>query len=152
MQKMQNMGFHFSRHLCVFLGCLCIILVNSGCLNYRIVRQMQGIEIEDPTEEFVAGISTISEVLTRLGAPAEVLSIEQKDLLIYERFLLYENRLSLGIPLLDVVFGGSADISAYGSLTRYDTLAFFFTPDGLLDHVVFEKGSETPYIKTLLSK
>ena len=152
MQKMQNMGFRFRKHLGVFLGCLCIILVNSGCLNYRIVRQIQGVEIEDPTEEFVTGISTISEVLTRLGAPAEVLSIEQKDLLIYERFLLYENRLSLGIPLLDVAFGGSADISAYGSLTRYDTLAFFFTPEGLLDHVVFEKGSATPYIKTLFSK
>ena len=149
---MQNMGFRFRKHLGVVLGCLCILLGNSGCLSYRIVRQIQGTEIEDPSEEFAAGISTISEVLTRLGAPAEVLSIEQKDLLIYERSLLYENRLSLGIPLLDVALGGSADISAYGSLTRYDTLAFFFTPDGLLDHVVFEKGSAAPYIKTLLSK
>ena len=136
----------------VLLGCACIALWFTGCISYRIVRQLQGVEIQDPAGEFSIGMSTMGEVLEKLGAPAEVLSIENKDLLIYERSLLYENRLSLGIPLLDTVFGGSADLSAYGSLTRHDTLAFFFSPEGILDHWVFEKGSDTPYIRTLLSK
>jgi len=149
---MLNSAFPFNKHMAVTIAFLCLALMSTGCLNYRIIRQVEGSEILDPAVPFVEGVSTMAEVLDLLGAPNEVVSIQNKDLLIYEQSLLYENRLSLGIPLLDIAFGGSADISAYGGLTRYDTLAFFFDPHGVLDHMVFEKGSEKPYFRTLFSK
>lgn len=146
------MDFLFKKYTGFFLTCLCVALLLNGCLTYRIIRQIEGTEVLDPGDGFTVGVSTMAEVLTILGAPDEVLSVENKDLLIYERSLLYENRFSLGIPVLDVAAGGSFDVSAYGSLTRYDTLAFFFTPQGVLDQLVFEKNSREPYLRTLFSK
>ena len=152
MPRMPNTDFHFKKTTAVLTGCLCLMLANVGCINYRIVREVEGDKIQDPAARFAAGVSTMDEVLRQLGAPKEVISIQNKDLLVYQRALLYENRLSFGIPLLDIAFGGNADISAYGGLKRYDTLTFFFDTKGVLDAMVFEKGSETPYFRTLFSQ
>jgi hypothetical protein len=129
-----------------------LFVLPVGCLSYRYTRQINGVEINDPGDAFIAGQTTLGEVLSILGAPDDIVSLERKDLLIYERSLSLENRFSLGIPVFDVIFGGSVDVAASGELTRYDTLAFFFKPDGTLEHVVFDKGSSSPYLKTLLSK
>jgi hypothetical protein len=43
------------------------------------------------------------------------------------------------------------DFSASGTLVRYDLLLLFFTRDGILTKVVIEKGSQHPYLKTILS-
>jgi hypothetical protein len=152
MQKMLNMAFHFKRHCTLLLGEVLMALFLTSCITYRIERETNGMELHDPGDKFQIGISTMGDVLSKLGAPVDLLSIENHDLFIYKRSLLFENRLSLGLPVLDLPVGGSADVSAYGSLTRYDTLVFFFTPDGVLDHMVFEKGSSKPYLRTLLSQ
>jgi hypothetical protein len=152
MQKMLNTAFRSKRYFVLLLANFCISLLFTNCITYRIDREINGIELHDPGDNFHIGTSTMGNVLSKLGAPAEVLSIENQDLFIYERSLLYENKLSLGLPLLDIVVGGSADLSASGSLTRYDTLAFFFSPDGILDYMVFEKGSSKPYLRTLFSQ
>ena len=73
-----------------------------------------------------------------------------KDVLIYRRSLLAQSGLSFGIPLADIWIS-SFDISAYGRLVRYDLLLLFFTPDGILIEIVIEKGSQHPYLKTILS-
>ena len=67
--------------------------------------------------------------------------------------LLYqESGLSLGVPVLDVAVGGGVEISAAGGLARYDTLTFWFNPQGTLQDIVFEKASDRSYLKTLFSK
>jgi hypothetical protein len=152
MLKMLNMACHFKKYCALLLGGVLIASLLSGCITYRIDRQTKGAELHDPGDKFRIGTSTMDDVLLKLGAPTDVFSIENNDLLIYQRSLLYENRISLGIPLFDIAAGGSADISAYGSLTRYDSLVFFFRPDGVLDHMVFEEGSSKPYLRTLFSK
>ena len=152
MQKMQNTAFHFKKCCTLLLGGVLISLFLTNCITYRIEREINGVELQDPGDKFSIGLSTMGDVLSILGAPVDLLSIENHDLFIYRRSMLYENRLSLGLPVLDLPLGGSADVSAYGSLTRYDTLVFFFRPDGILDHMVFEKGSAKPYLRTLLSQ
>ena len=149
---MLNMAFRFKRCCTLLLGGVLIALFLAGCITYRIEREINGVELDDPGDKFRIGSSTMRDVLSKLGAPVDLLCIENHDLFIYKRSLLYENRLSLGLPVLDFPVGGSADFSAYGSLTRYDTLVFFFRPDGVLDHMVFEKGSSKPYLRTLLSQ
>ena len=149
---MLNMAFHFKRYCTLLLGGVLMALFLTSCITYRIERETNGVELHDPGDKFRIGTSTMGDVLSDLGAPADLLSLENYDLFIYKRSLQYENRLSLGLPVLDLPVGGSADVSAYGSLTRYDTLVFFFRPDGILDHMVFEKGSNKPYLKTLLSQ
>jgi hypothetical protein len=129
-----------------------IVLSLSGCLSYQYERRVEGIEINDPADAYPLGKTTLREVLLILGAPDEVYSLDNTDLLVYQRSLVQESGLSLGIPVLDVVMGGSIDISARGALTRYDTLIFWFNPQGTLEDVVFEKASSRPYLKTLFSK
>jgi hypothetical protein len=146
------MAFHSKPFYSLLLGGALIVAFLSGCITYRIDRAVNGAELHNPGDTFLVGTSTIGDVLLNMGAPADILSTDNHDLLIYERSLLYENRLGVGIPLFDIAAGGSADVSTYGSLTRYDSLVFFFKPDGILDRMVFEKGSNTPYLKTLFSE
>jgi hypothetical protein len=129
-----------------------VILSISGCLSYQYERRVEGIEINDPIDAYPLGKTTLSEVLLSLGAPDEVYSLDNTDLLVYQRSLIQESGLSLGIPVLDVAMGGSINISATGALTRYDNLILWFNPQGTLEDMVFEKASSRPYLKTLFSK
>ena len=142
----------FNYRLVIFAVLGSIVLSLSGCLSYQYERRVEGIEINDPADAYPLGKTTLREVLLSLGAPNEVYSLDNTDLLVYQRSLVQESGLSLGIPVLDVVMGGSIDISARGALTRYDTLIFWFNPQGTLEDVVFEKASSRPYLKTLFSK
>jgi hypothetical protein len=129
-----------------------VVLSLSGCLSYQYERRVEGIEINDPADAYPLGKTTLSEVLLSLGAPDTVYSLDNTDLLVYQRSLMQESGLSLGVPVLDLALGGSIDISATGALTRYDTLIFWFDPQGMLEDMVFEKASSRPYLKTLFSK
>ncbi len=126
-----------------------LILGLSGCISYQYERYTYGVPIQDPGDQYPLMETTISDVLVKLGAPDQVFSLDNKDLLVYRRSLLQENSLSVGFPVLDIATGGSIDVSASGGLTRSDVLTFFFNTDGLLVDVVFEKGTEAPYLKTL---
>ena len=143
------MGYHFKHRFTMLVG-ICIFLVClSGCLSYQYERRVEGTEINDPGDAYPLGKTTIGDVLSRLGAPQEVHSLDNSDLLVYQRSLYQESGLSLGIPVLDVVAGGRIDISASGALTRYDTLTFWFNSQGTLEDIVFEKASLRPYFRTL---
>jgi hypothetical protein len=122
----------------------------TGCISYRFVRGTEGRSIPPLSEECKVGKTTLQEALATLGAPDQVVELEGKDVLIYRRSLLAQSGLSFGIPLTDIVIS-SFDISAHGSLVRYDLLLLFFTPDGMLTKVVIERGSQHPYLKTILS-
>ena len=124
----------------------------SGCITYQISRYVEGDEVVLPHERLEEGKTTLAEVLSLLGAPDKVAKAGMENLLIYERALLYRNRLKLGIPLpLSSLLRTSFDASAYGTLVRYDSLALFFNSEGILSHKTFQQGSSHPYFKTLFS-
>ncbi len=129
-----------------------ILMGLSGCLSYQYERRVDGIEIKDPGDAYPLGQTTIGDVLAGLGAPNEVHSLDNTDVLVYQRSLSQESGLSLGIPILEVSAGGSIDISATGGLKRFDTLIFWFDSQGMLEDIVFEEASSRPYLKTLFSK
>jgi hypothetical protein len=138
---------------CIFI--LVIFLVSGillvGCVSFQSLRRVEGREVVAPGDELEAGKATLDDVLSLLGAPDKLAELEGKDLLLYERVVVRENRLSLGLPVTDI-WGLSVDLTAYGVLTRYDTLAFFFAPDGVLQDMVFERGSSHPYFRTLFKE
>ncbi len=129
----------------LFLSCALVF----GCVSMRFFMGVEGGEVVPPGEQLQAGKTTLEQALLLLGAPDKLTELEGKDLLVYERTVVRQNELSFGIPVLDVL-GGHLDLSARGGLASYDTLVLFFTPDGILNDMVFEQGSSAPYLKTLL--
>lgn len=130
-----------------------VVLVNvllSGCVTYQISKYVEGDEVVVPQEELEVGKTTLEQALAVLGAPDKVAKVGLENLLVYERTLLYRNRIKVGIPLSQLI-RGSFSIAAYGTLVRYDSLALFFNTEGILSHKTFEKGSSHPYLKTLFS-
>ena len=124
----------------------------SGCITYQISRYVEGDEVVLPNDRLEVGKTTLGEVLSLIGAPDNVAKVGTENLLVYERALLYRNRIKVGIPIpLGSLLRTSFDASAYGTLVRYDSLALFFNSGGILSHKTFEKGSSHPYFKTLFS-
>ena len=119
----------------------------TGCVSYRFMKATEGREVPPLSEECVAGKTTLKEVLETLGAPDGVAEVEGKDVLVYKRSVVANSGLSFGIPLSDLL---GLDFSGTGTLARYDVLLLFFTPDGVLSSLVSEKGSDHPYLKTIL--
>lgn len=140
------MGFPF--RISLVFALLISATVFPGCVSYRIFKSEEGLAVSPPDDKIQVEKTTMGEVLMLLGAPDRLAVLEGKDLLIYERALYRENGLSVGIPLGEI-FGAGIDIGAQGGLFRYDTLALFFTPDGILRDIVFEKDSSRPFLKTL---
>ena len=130
-----------------------VVLVNvllPGCVTYQISKYVEGDEVIVPKEELVVGKTTLEEALAVLGAPDKVAKVGLENLLVYERALLYRNRIKVGIPLSQVA-RGSLSMAGYGTLVRYDSLALFFNTEGILSHKTFAEGSSHPYFKTLFS-
>ncbi len=122
----------------------------TGCISYRFIKVTEGRLVPPIFEGCRVGKTTLQETLENLGAPDQVVELEGKDVLIYQRSLLAQSGLSFGIPLTDILIK-SFDLSGSGSLVRYDLLLLFFTPDGILREIIKEKGSHYPYLKTILS-
>ncbi len=130
-----------------------IVLVNvllSGCVTYQIAKYVEGDEVIVPKEELEVGKTTLEEALSILGAPDKVARVGVENLLVYERELLYRNRIRVGIPLSEVI-RGNLSVAAYGTLVRYDSLALFFNTEDILTHKTFAEGSSHPYLRTLFS-
>jgi hypothetical protein len=132
---------------------LIIILANvllSGCVTYQIAKYVEGDVVNVPNEELEVGKTTLEEALSILGAPDKVAKVGVENLLLYERELLYRNRIKVGIPLSELI-RGNLSVSAYGTLVRYDSLALFFNTEDILSHKTFAEGSSHPYLRTLFS-
>ena len=130
-----------------------IVLVNvllSSCVTYQIAKYVEGDEVIVPKEELEVGETTLEEALSILGAPDKVARVGVENLLVYERELLYRNRIRVGIPLSEVI-RGNLSAAAYGTLVRYDSLALFFNTEDILTHKTFAEGSSLPYLRTLFS-
>lgn len=144
------MGFRFKIAL-VFIMSFVVGIILPGCISYQFVKQLRGTEILPPDKALKTGKTTLGEVLSIYGAPDSLEGLGGEDLLIYERTLYGNSGLAFGIPFGDFSFI-SPEISARGRLGRYDTLALFFTSDGILREMVYTKGSDCPYLKTLLEE
>ena len=130
-----------------------IVLVNvllSSCVTYQIAKYVEGDKVIVPKEELEVGETTLEEALSILGAPDKVARVGVENLLVYERELLYRNRIRVGIPLSEVI-RGNLSAAAYGTLVRYDSLALFFNTEDILTHKTFAEGSSHPYLRTLFS-
>lgn len=138
----------------VFFGLITVLISSTllvGCISLRFFKAVEGCEVVRPGDEIRVGSTTLEQALSLLGAPDKLAELKGKDLLVYERAVLRQNRISLGIPVGDI-WGASPDLSSYGTLVRYDTLALFFTPDGVLQDMVFEQGSSSSYLKTIFAQ
>jgi hypothetical protein len=122
----------------------------AGCVTYQISKYVEGDEVVVPKEELEVGKTTLKEALSVLGAPDKIAKVGVENLLVYERALLYRNRIKVGIPLSELI-RGNLSMAAYGTLVRYDSLALFFNTEGILSHKTFAEGSSHPYLKTLFS-
>jgi hypothetical protein len=118
----------------------------GGCVTYQVGRSLEGTDVVAPGDELQVGKTTLEDTLALLGAPTTLVELEGQDLLLYQKTVMRQKRLSVGLPLLDAL-GTSISFSASGNRVNYDTLALFFTPDGILRQVVFEKGTSQPYKK-----
>ena len=146
----RNMDFRNKVFAASFL--ILIVFFLSGCVSYQLSKYQEGVEIEYPLDQLQEGETSLTEVLALLGAPDNVAKVGLENLIIYERAVLYRNRLKVGFPLpTNTVIRSSFDITGYGTLVRYDSLALFFNTQGILTHSSFVKGSDHPYFRTLFS-
>ncbi|MEJ2233453.1 MAG: hypothetical protein P8X67_05970 [Syntrophobacterales bacterium] len=130
-----------------------IMLANvllPGCVTYQISKYVEGDVVRVPKEELKVGKTTLEEALSMLGAPDKVAKVGGENLLVYERELLYRNRIKVGIPMSELI-RGNLSVAAYGTLVRYDSLALFFNTEDVLSHKTFAEGSSHPYLRTLFS-
>ena len=130
-----------------------VILLNvllAGCVTYQISKYVEGDEVVVPQEELVVGKTTLEEALSVLGAPDKVAKVGLENLLVYERALLYRNRIKVGIPVSELI-RVNLSMAGYGTLVRYDSLALFFNTESILSHKTFAEGSSHPYFKTLFT-
>ena len=144
----RNMDFRINS-LLVSIMVLANLLL-SGCVTYQIAKYVEGDEVVIPKEQLVVGETTLEESLLLLGAPDKVAKVGTENLLVYERALLFRNRIRVGIPMSELI-KGNLSMAAYGTLVRYDSLALFFDTEGILNHKTFSEGSSHPYLRTLFS-
>lgn len=124
-------------HLIAFL-LICQIL--CGCPSVRIEKVTKGVEVQPPPPEFAIGKTTLAEVLNFYGAPYDVVDLKGYFAISYLRTFYRGARLSLTIPLSDVV-RVSPSFDAAGNLSRYDEAVFIFTSAGILSGMSYEKGT-----------
>ena len=122
----------------------------GGCISYQMVKGVEGDKFNLSDNALRVDETTLETALQILGAPDQLFYIEGKDVLLYQRVMFRQNRVSLGIPVFDI-WNRGVDLSAFGGLETYDTLALFFTPDKILRQFVVEKSADRPYFKTMFS-
>lgn len=129
------------------LSLLLISQVLWGCISFRIEKIKDGADVPPTPAQFMVGETTLSEVLAYYGAPAQIVEMKGHFALHYQKAIYRGGHFSIGIPLGDVA-KVSPSLSSMGDLSRYDTVVFVFTPDGLLDNMKYENGTSRPLWNT----
>ena len=97
MLRRQSMECRFKIFVVLFLLLAGFFL--NGCITYQIARYVEGDEVVFHDDRLEVGKTTLGEVLSLLGAPDKVGKAGGEDLIVYERALLYRNRIKLGVPI-----------------------------------------------------
>jgi hypothetical protein len=132
------------------IGILTILFLAQfigGCVSLQIAKFSDGADVPPPPNEFIAGKTSLREVLSYYGAPTEIVHMNGPFALHYRKTLYRNVGISIGIPLSDVL-KLTPNLDARGNLSRYDTVVFVFTPAGLLKDLKYEKGTTRPLWST----
>lgn len=117
--------------------------VICGCVSLQIDKINDGADIPPPPDEFKAGKTSLQEVLNSYGAPSEIVNMEGHFALHYKRTMDRTGHISIGVPFSDVLKVGP-ELNTRGTLLRHDTIIFVFTREGLLEDIIYEKGTSQP--------
>ena len=112
----------------------------SGCVSLRIEKIQGGADVLPPPVEFIQEKTLLEEILSCYGAPTDLVDMNGDFALHYQRALYRGMKVSMGIPLKNVLLP-SPSMEATGNLLRYDTVVFIFTADGVLKDMKYEKGT-----------
>jgi len=145
-QGQHLMGCH-SNKIIRILMIMFIGQLMGGCVSLQIAKFNDGADVPPPPDEFIAGKTSLQEVLSFYGAPTEIVPMKGLFALHYRRTLYRGANISIGIPLGDV-WKLSPNWDARGNLSRYDTVVFVFTTEGLLNDWKYEKGTSRPLWNT----
>ena len=115
----------------------------SGCVSLRFDKINNGADILPPPEGFMAGKTSLQEVLLYYGAPTKIVDMHGYLALHYLRTFYRGGNISIGVPLGDV-YKASPKLDATGDLLRHDAVVLIFTTDGLLQDMSYEKGISRP--------
>ncbi len=102
------------------LTVLLIAMVLGGCAQYKDKRGVEVTWQPEVMNSFKVGETTRNEVLTRLGPPSQVITMDDETVLYY----LYEKRAGEGLIL--IVY------NRFDVTTNYDRAVFFFDGDDTL--------------------
>jgi hypothetical protein len=130
------------------IGILLIFFLGQflwGCISLQIEKFNDGADVPPPPDEFLAGKTSLQEVLSYYGAPTEIVHLKGAFALHYQRALYRGVDISIGLPLRDVL---NPKLDTRGNLFRYDTVVFIFTPEGVLKDLKYEKGTSRPLWST----
>jgi hypothetical protein len=127
---------------------LFLTLITSGCVSLRVDMINKGAEVPPPAPELKEGRTTLTEVLAHYGAPTDILDMQGKFALVYKRTFYRGGQISFGIPLSEVI-KTSFNLEATANLSRHDMLTLFFTNDGVLNEMIYEKGTNQPFWSSL---
>jgi hypothetical protein len=118
----------------------------SGCVSLQVQKARRGVDPVPLAGELVPGTATLQDVLSRCGAPDEIVDMDPDFALLYRHALQRGAKLSVGIPLKQV-FLPNPSLETRGNLVRTDALVLVFTPGGLLKDVRYEKATDRPLIE-----
>jgi hypothetical protein len=111
----------------------------SGCVSLQIEKAQEGVDVLPPPDEFVQKKTSLEEILSSYGAPTDLVDMNGDFALYYRRALYRGMNVSIGIPLKYALLPNPS-MEATGNLSRYDTVVFIFTADGVLKDMKYEKG------------
>ncbi len=129
------------------LGLLLIGISLAGCVTMRFEKGNIGRPLPESAPTLELGKATLTDVLRLYGAPDQVGELSDGFALTYEHISYRGISLTAGISLNDTV-RVSSDMTARGSLVRYDTMMFFFTKDGILKNSLLDIGNQKPLWKS----
>jgi hypothetical protein len=113
----------------------------SGCLSLQIEKVQEGVDVLPPPDEFIREKTSLKEVLSRYGAPTDLVDMNSDFALHYRRVLYRGMNVSIGIPLKNALLPNPS-VETTGNLLRYDTVVFIFAADGVLKDMKYEKGTD----------
>jgi hypothetical protein len=119
---------------------LFIAQATSGCISLEINKIQEGVDVPPPPVEFFQKKTLLEEILSSYGAPTDLVDMNGNFALYYRKALYRGMNFSIGIPLMHELLPNPG-IEATGNLSRYDTVVFFFTADGVLKDMRYEKGT-----------
>ena len=126
--------------------CLAVAALLAGCVSLQVQKVRRGAAPAAPEASFVPGTTSLQDVLTRWGAPDEVVDLEPDVALHYRHTLQRGAEVSVGIPL-KYVWMPNPSVEARSSLLRHDTAVLIFTAAGVLKDLRYERATDRPLMQ-----